>query len=458
MDLAAYEKARIDWKQVSGEQIQVAGIPFAGTDRLLAVLPEFKALTGIDVAFQKIPPLDLRQKAVLDLSAKTGNLASSQTDPMYYPLYAANKWIDPLDQYLDDKSLTDPEWFDVEDIIPGWRAATSIDGKLYGLPFDGEATIQFCRKDLYAAKGLQPADTLDQYVSNAAAIHDPDNHIWGAALRGFAGPGQNMYIYPSIFCEFGGKWFTSSGKLDWNTPEALAALEWYIDLEKRFAPPGVENWNWPELGDAFGQGRLGSYIDGFTQAYLFADPKRSRVAGKVSCARWPKGPSGRRVTSIWNWSFQINGALSDRAKKATWLLRAMGDLQGDSNSHLLWRDGPAAFRREPHVDLEDSRVPQGPRERRRELHPGRDRIDAAGHRCRLATARAAMAGRRHGDGDRRPGGVGGPDDAEAGPRDVAGEDRPHHGAVGGLSSASGKRAHGIQDRRRHQGRARVSPS
>jgi ABC-type glycerol-3-phosphate transport system substrate-binding protein len=319
MDLAPYESAKIDWKQVSGEAIQVAGISFAGTDRLLARLPEFKALTGIDIAFQKIPPLDLRQKAVLDLSAKTGNLATSYTDPMYYPLYVSNNWIEPLDQYLNDKSLTDPEWFDVDDIIPGWRASTSMNGKLYGLPFDGEATIQFCRKDLYAAKGIQPAETFDQYVSNAAAIHDPANHIWGAALRGFAGPGQNMYIYPSIFLGFGGKWFTPSGKLDWNTPEALAALEWYIDLEKRFAPPGVENWNWPELGDAFGQGRLGSYIDGFTQAYLFSDPTRSRIAGDVSCARWPKGPSGRRVTSIWNWSFQLNAALSDRAKKATWL-------------------------------------------------------------------------------------------------------------------------------------------
>ena len=59
---------------------------------------------------------------------------------MYYPLYAVNEWIEPLDTFLDDKSLTDPEWFDVEDVIPAWREAASVDGKLYGLPFDGEAT------------------------------------------------------------------------------------------------------------------------------------------------------------------------------------------------------------------------------------------------------------------------------------------------------------------------------
>jgi ABC-type glycerol-3-phosphate transport system substrate-binding protein len=43
------------------------------------------------------------------------------------------------------------------------------------------------------------------------------------------------------------------------------------------------------------------------------------VIGKIGFARWPKGPTGKRVTSIWTWSFPINAALSDRKKKAAWL-------------------------------------------------------------------------------------------------------------------------------------------
>ena len=62
--------------------------------------PTFEALTGITVQYQKIHPRELRQKAILDLSAKTGNLHTSATDPMYYALYVANGWIDPLDDYL----------------------------------------------------------------------------------------------------------------------------------------------------------------------------------------------------------------------------------------------------------------------------------------------------------------------------------------------------------------------
>jgi multiple sugar transport system substrate-binding protein len=319
VDLGPYEQANIDWRQAEGESIVVAVISATYFDKLLALMPAFKQLSGIDVQFQKIHPRELRQKAILDLSAGTGNLASSATDPMYYALYVTNGWVDPLDDYLGDSSLTDPAWFDLEDVIPAWREAASMDGQLYGMPFDGEATIQFYRKDIYDQHGIAPAETLEDYEKNAAAIHDPDNRLWGAALRGFAGPGQNMYIYPSIFRAYGGEWFDQAGNLNWNTPEALGALEWYVHLLKTYAPPGVENWNWPDLGDAYSQGTIGSYIDGHNQAYLFTNPERSQVVGKVAYARWPTGPSGKRVTSIWNWGFPINAALSDSAKVATWL-------------------------------------------------------------------------------------------------------------------------------------------
>jgi multiple sugar transport system substrate-binding protein len=318
-DLEAYQKASIDWRQAEGETIACALISAGAFDNLIAVTPTFEALTGITVQYQKIHPRDLRQKAILDLSAKTGNLHTSATDPMYYALYAANSWVDPLDDYLADSSLTDPAWFDVDDVIPNWRGANAIDGKLYGMPYMGEATIQIYRKDIYDQHGLSAPETLDAYMETAGKIHDPGHRFWGAALRGFAGPGQNMYIYPSIFRAYGGEWFDANGNLNWNTPEALAALEWYVKLLNSYAPPGVENWNWPDLGDAFSQGTVGSYIDGHTQAYLLTDPSRSRVADKMGFARWPKGPSGKRVTSIWNWGFPINAAISDRAKVATWL-------------------------------------------------------------------------------------------------------------------------------------------
>jgi ABC-type glycerol-3-phosphate transport system substrate-binding protein len=127
-----------------------------------------------------------------------------------------------------------------------------------------------------------------------------------------------MYIYPSIFREFGGSWFQGD-KVVVNSPQALQALDWYIDLLAKYAPPAVRNWNWPDIVDAFSSGTVAAFIDLHSASSVLNNPEKSNVVGKIGYARWPKGPSGKRVTSIWNWGFPVNAALPERAKKATWL-------------------------------------------------------------------------------------------------------------------------------------------
>ena len=339
-NLGPYQQAKIDWRQAEGEQITVAVIPASYFENLITIAPEFEALTGVKVRFEKVPPGQIRQKAMLDLTSKTGTYATHAADPMYYPLYVANKWVEPLDRFVGDTSLTDPAWFKYDDVLKAWRDANSVDGKLYGMPYDGEVTVQVYRKDVYAAKGIKPAETFEQFVQNAQAVHDPNNRLWGMAVRGFAGAGQNMYIYPSIFGAFGGEWFEGK-KLRVNSGEAIKALDWYVDVQSRFAPAAVRNWNWPDIADAFAQGTLGVYIDAHSSAAVLNNPEKSKVIGKIGFARWPKGPSGKRVTSIWNWGFPINAALSDKAKKATWLFITWA-ASAETQARTSWKfAGPA---------------------------------------------------------------------------------------------------------------------
>ena len=227
-DLAPYRAAKINWKQVEGETITVMVIPASYFENLITLQPQFEALTGIKLRFEKVPPGQIRQKALLDLSSKTATYATHAADPMYYPLYVSNKWVEPLDKYLNDATLTDKDWFKYDDIIKAWRDADSMDGKPYGIPYDGEVTVQVYRKDLYDAKGLKPADTYEQLVSNAKALTDANARTYGLALRGFSGAGQNMYIYPSLLRGFGGGWGSGNAVVV-NSPEAVKALTWYVE-------------------------------------------------------------------------------------------------------------------------------------------------------------------------------------------------------------------------------------
>lgn len=338
--IGSYQQAKINWRQAAGEQITVAVIPASYFDNLISLAPDFEALTGVSVRFEKVPPGQIRQKAMLDLTSKTATYATHAADPMYYPLYVSNKWVEPLDRFVADTTLTDNAWFNYEDVLRAWRDANSVEGKLYGMPYDGEVTVQVYRKDVYDAKGLKPADTLDQFVENAKAVHDPNNRLWAVALRGFAGAGQNMYIYPSLFRSFGGNWF-EGGKIRVNSAAAVSALDWYVDVQSRFAPAAVRNWNWPDIADAFSQGTLGVYIDAHSSAAVLNNPEKSKVIGKIGYARWPKGPNGKRVTSIWNWGFPINAALSDKAKRATWLFITWA-ASAETQARTSWRfAGPA---------------------------------------------------------------------------------------------------------------------
>ena len=101
-DIAPYQQAKINWRQAEGEEITIAFIPASYFDNLIALQPTFEALSGVKVRFEKVPPGQIRQKAMLDLSSKTATYATSATDPMYYPLYVSNKWVEPLDKYLGD--------------------------------------------------------------------------------------------------------------------------------------------------------------------------------------------------------------------------------------------------------------------------------------------------------------------------------------------------------------------
>jgi len=334
-DLAPYRAAKVNWRQAEGQEITIAVIPASYFDNLITLQPQFEALTGVKLRFEKVPPGQIRQKALLDLSSKTGTYATHAADPMYYPLYVSNKWVDPLDKYLNDPAMTDAAWFNYNDIIKAWRDADSMDGKPYGIPYDGEVTVQVYRKDLYAAKNLKPADTYDELSANAKALTDATNRMYGLALRGFAGAGQNMYIYPSLFRGFGGNW-GSSNAIVVNSPEAVRALTWYVETLTAYAPPAVRNWNWPDIADAFSQGTVATYIDAHSSAAVITNPEKSKVVGKIAYARWPKGPNGKRVTSIWNWGYPINAAISDKAKQATWLF-IMWATSAETQARTSWK-------------------------------------------------------------------------------------------------------------------------
>ena len=399
-DLGAYQSAKINWRQTEGENLTIAVIPAGYFENLITLAPQFTALTGVNVRFEKVPPAQIRQKAVLDLTSGTATYATHAADPMYYPLYQANGWVEDLTPYLDNPDLTDKAWFDVGDIVPAWLSANSIDGKVYGIPYDGEVTLQVLRKDLLEAKGLKPAEDLDTFLANAKELHAPNDRVWGTALRGVAGAGQNVYIYASLFRSFGGNWFAGD-KLTINGAEAEAALSWYVDTMKTYAP-GCS----PELELARYCRRLLTGYAGelYRRSFLGIRHQQSRkVSGDRQDRLCPlaEGPLGQARQLDLELGISDQCQALGRPEEGHLAVHPVGCKPGNPDPHVLQLGRcDQALRRQPALALERRELYRNGQPVRRQFCRGDARGTAGGHRCRLASAGPAMAGRWRCGGNR----------------------------------------------------------
>ncbi|MCY3774877.1 MAG: extracellular solute-binding protein [Candidatus Aminicenantes bacterium] len=109
-----------------------------------------------------------------------------------------------------------------------------VEGTYYSVPFVGFPFFVYCRKDLYAAKGLRPPETHGELLENVAALHDPPSR-YGYLLT-------NQYIADTFNLKtamwtHGAYFFDAEDNLALDRPETLRAWAFYKELGK-YSPPG----------------------------------------------------------------------------------------------------------------------------------------------------------------------------------------------------------------------------
>ncbi|MBN9021365.1 MAG: extracellular solute-binding protein, partial [Rhizobiales bacterium] len=139
--------AEVDWKQESGSKINLLLISHPFVESLKPLLPEFTALTGIEVTFEELAEQPGFEKLLADLSSGTGTYDAFMTSPLNNWQYATAGWLEPLDPFIGDAGLTDAAAYDIEDFAPGVLASGRWtrepmkgigEGDLWGLPINYE--------------------------------------------------------------------------------------------------------------------------------------------------------------------------------------------------------------------------------------------------------------------------------------------------------------------------------
>jgi sorbitol/mannitol transport system substrate-binding protein len=248
----------------------------------------------------------LRQRVTTDVSTGSGQFDLVFLGLYEAPIFAKRGWLQPIGEVPSD--------YDLEDVFKSLRDGLSYDGKWVALPFYGESSFLMYRKDLFEQKGLKMPEqpTYDDIAKFAAALNDKDHGFFGLALRGQPGWGENMATVDTMANSFGASWFD----MEWHpTLDTLAwknALSTYVDLVKKYGPPGVTANGFNENLTLFSSGKAAMWIDATVAGGILENPKQSQVVGKVGYAPAPIAVTPNGSHWLWSWAF----AIPSKAKNA----------------------------------------------------------------------------------------------------------------------------------------------
>jgi multiple sugar transport system substrate-binding protein len=266
----------------------------------------------------ELPVTEMYEKQITEMAAATGAFDIIE----FCPSWKGDYWrfLLPLDDYMKQ---WDPDW---EDIMPSIRDSYSNwEGKIYGIPEDGDVHILYYRKDALDNSDYQrqfkekygyelaPPDTWDEYIDIAEFFNgwdwDGDGQI-NYGCSEMAKRGEVFFWFLQRFGAMGGRYFDEKGNPAINSAVGVAALE---NLAKaiKFAPPGALNFEYTEHENAFISGQVAMNINWGSQQHVVIDPKVSKVYDKTGYALSPgvrkqDGSIYRRTCLAYGWNLGIS--------------------------------------------------------------------------------------------------------------------------------------------------------
>jgi sorbitol/mannitol transport system substrate-binding protein len=254
--------------------------------------------TGIKVNFTILPENELRDKVTQDVATGAGQYDVATIGAYEAPIWAKNNWLHELSSYAQADAN-----FDYNDLLkPMVQSLSGEDGKLYAMPFYGESSFLMYRKDIFAAKGLTMPErpTWQQVADLAAKVDNAQPGMRGICLRGLPGWGELFAPLTTVVNTMGGTWFTKDWQAQVNSPEFVAATQFYVNLIRQHGEAGAAQAGFTECLNAMAQNKVAMWYDATSAAGSLEDPAVSKVAGKVG---YVFAPVDKTKVSGWLWAW-----------------------------------------------------------------------------------------------------------------------------------------------------------
>ncbi len=240
-----------------------------------------------DVSFEilELSGPELLEQTVIELRGDTGAFDIVMVDDPFLPQMQEAGWLRDLDAMYEERGLEIDDDL-IDNVVTLGRYPYDEDGTLYALPYVGNVALFAYRHDIAEQYGYPELATWDDALGLAREIdeHEPDKDP--VLFRGVAGNPIVTGFMP-IFAAHGAEVLDDDGEPAFDTPEALAAVEFFLELA-RYAPEGVVSYESAQVADALMAGR-GVIANEVWPGWIgdLEDPEVSEVVGQVEVTTPP---------------------------------------------------------------------------------------------------------------------------------------------------------------------------
>ncbi len=273
------------------------------------IVPDFVAETGINVDYQLLNHFEVISRGQADMLSGRGAYDAILLHSAQVGLLLEAEVLRPIDDLLANPALTSPD-IDLADMIePGWSTAAKFKGQTYAFLTWAYNAVYWARDDLlshpdeqaaFKAKygyDLAPAETMQQMRDIAEfftrkkgeklAGEVMESDFYGILMEGIKGGSSFPMAWNNILKNFGGGVFDDQGRPNFDTPENLAALEYWAEMWT-YGPPGMAEASLIDVPTLMGQGVV-AQAQAWSDFALGVDrPGNSAFAGKFAYRPIPR--------------------------------------------------------------------------------------------------------------------------------------------------------------------------
>ena len=258
---------------------------------------------------------------------------------------------------------------------PSLLGLQRFNGGFWGMPYHDGPQCLIYRNDLLQAAGLAVPTTWAEFHEAARRLHAPAQGRYGTVMALYPDGHNSFYDFCIHVWTRGGELFGPGARPSFNTPQAIAAVDFIRALARDTAAmvPGAAELDSVKSGILFCEGKIALMTNWFGFAALGETWESSRVRGLVDIAPLPAGEGGGSVSLNVFWVLAL--AAGSSSPDLAWaFLRHLATAPMDKLTTL---EGAIGVRRSTWADREvNSLVPyyhklEALHERARELplHP-----------------------------------------------------------------------------------------